>query len=340
MCDVIFADTALVVHSFHSSQDPKDIQAAIRTVSRGDVGYGTSMATGLEPAGVELKGVASEDRLQILLGLTDGKVHDADECLRYAEKMAARGVVVCGLGFGTEWDENFLNKFSSYSNRRAVWIEKPQEAIQVFQACTDEVRDATISGARLSLRFLGDHRACEAWTVSPQMSYHGPVKLTRERRWEIDMGLVAPQRPASLLLSVTHPRHMAGKRKFAEVELNCHSPGAGEITKKADLVVEYTDSEAKYAVIDRRVLDVYKDCRIEAYRKKGSDFEASGNRAQAARMYETGKNAALQAGREDAARLFETVKNDVLGSASDKAAKLKLSMETSVNRALGETKEG
>jgi len=87
---------------------------------------GTEIFQGLSAGLEQVDALAGEGRISHLILLTDGHTYgDAADCLRLAERAAARGIGITAFGLGTDWNDSFLDALVAPSGGQSHFIETP-----------------------------------------------------------------------------------------------------------------------------------------------------------------------------------------------------------------------
>ncbi|MGD0750981.1 MAG: DnaJ domain-containing protein [Anaerolineales bacterium] len=89
---------------------------------------GTEIFSGLEQGYSEIIQNISRSQVNHIILLTDGRTYgDENNCISLAKNAAARGVGISGLGIGSEWNDNFLDKLASLTGGSSMYVPRPQD---------------------------------------------------------------------------------------------------------------------------------------------------------------------------------------------------------------------
>ena len=89
---------------------------------------GTEIFSGLEQGYNEILRNVSRSQVNHIILLTDGRTYgDESNCIALAKNAAARGVGISGLGIGSEWNDNFLDKLASLTGGSSMYVPRPQD---------------------------------------------------------------------------------------------------------------------------------------------------------------------------------------------------------------------
>jgi len=120
---IVFNDRAETLLSGAVQAESKDIAARINHI---EAGGGTEIYRGLAAGYAELRRHLSPERVNHLILLTDGRTYgDEAACLELAEQAARTGVGISGIGFGSEWNDIFLDELCARTGCSADFILHP-----------------------------------------------------------------------------------------------------------------------------------------------------------------------------------------------------------------------
>jgi Ca-activated chloride channel family protein len=136
---VAFSDKAEVIVSSTAQADRRQMETSIYKMQPSGA---TEILQGLE-AGMQevLRGVDAGKINHIIL-LTDGHTYgDEQGCLRLAEKAAAQGIGISGMGIGADWNDVFLDALANRTGGSSTYIARAQDIapflIEKFKALSN-----------------------------------------------------------------------------------------------------------------------------------------------------------------------------------------------------------
>jgi Ca-activated chloride channel family protein len=89
---------------------------------------GTEIFSGLDLGFNEILHNINRSKVNHIILLTDGRTYgDEENCLSLAQRAAERGVGITGLGIGSEWNDNFLDKLASITGGSSTYLPHPQD---------------------------------------------------------------------------------------------------------------------------------------------------------------------------------------------------------------------
>jgi Ca-activated chloride channel homolog len=89
---------------------------------------GTEIFSGLEMGYNELNHNRNRSQVNHIILLTDGRTYgDENNCYDLAQRAAERGIGISGLGVGSEWNDNFLDKLASLTGGSSMYVPRSQD---------------------------------------------------------------------------------------------------------------------------------------------------------------------------------------------------------------------
>jgi len=97
-------------------------------------GGGTEILRGLE-CGIEvLDQTSNKDANRHLILLTDGHTYgDEEDCLQLAQRAGEKGIIISSLGFGSEWNDSFLDRMTGLSGGTARLVTTIEDLKQFIR---------------------------------------------------------------------------------------------------------------------------------------------------------------------------------------------------------------
>jgi Ca-activated chloride channel family protein len=117
---VVFSDRARIIIPAKRVYEVGDISTMISGL---EAGGGTEMLAGLTAGVDEILKNKVDDYLHEVILLTDGHTYgDEEKCIELAYLAAQNDIGITTLGMGSEWDEHFLDRLSSFSGETSQYI--------------------------------------------------------------------------------------------------------------------------------------------------------------------------------------------------------------------------
>jgi len=119
---VIFSDRAEVLIPAERRPDRNLIETNIQMMRA--VG-GTEIFQGLEAGFSEVCRNSTRSLINHILLLTDGRTYgDEDACMKLADRAAAQGVRITGIGIGTDWNDVLLDELAARSGGSSFYVSR------------------------------------------------------------------------------------------------------------------------------------------------------------------------------------------------------------------------
>jgi len=270
---VIFDDNVQVVVPAQPVRDRELLKAAVEGIKDGG---GTAMSLGMNIGLTELRKYATPQTVNRMILLTDGATYgDVDRCRRIADDAGAAGVGIYPMGIGADWQEDLLDNIGQRSSGMpAEFIQRPEDAVALFQAQLQSAEAVSVTNAQLTLRLSGGVAPKRAVKVLPVISELAQDVLS-DREVVVHLGDLERGSPQAVLVDLMVENRPAGVFRIAQAELSYDAPnGGGQERVRADAVVTFTNDpvpaeEANALVMNyaekanahrlvTRVLDEYK----------------------------------------------------------------------------------
>lgn len=128
---VTFSDRAEVIVPLSKVSDINRVDQQIAMITTGG---GTEIFSGLE-TGMNMLRVSRVGRSQrMLILLTDGHTYgDEDACFELARAASQDGISIHGIGLGSDWNDEFLDKLTSLASGSVTYISQPRELNRFFE---------------------------------------------------------------------------------------------------------------------------------------------------------------------------------------------------------------
>ncbi len=204
-CVVAFNDQAQIILPLTRI---RDFNANGNEISRMGTSGGTEMLHGLRLGLDLLDGVRAAHCHKQLVLYTDGKTYgDENECLLLARQAAMRKVTISGFGFGSEWNDVFLDKLTSITGGETKFIAASQDLDRYVKEKFSEFSQLFSQ----SVKFIFSHRQ-DVSLDSAFRLYQSPAPLNIEDI--IMLGNVKFNGKLSVLLEFRLPSKIQESLKF------------------------------------------------------------------------------------------------------------------------------
>lgn len=259
--------------------------------SHGRRGYGTNMAAGLRLAERALRAASSADRVNRIIILTDGNASNPEATMEVARQLARQQVAMVSLGFGGDFDMDFMDGIAGLSGGACEYIDptSPRAAIENFVDQLSRIQDQLTDNTTLTLRFAERHRVRDYWQTHPRIIYHGLVETDAAHAWSKRLADVERREGLELLFSMTHPKSDRASEHVLTVEVTYDLPALGLRRQRlrGELHLRYGDDGALWAQVETRVQARYNDAFVEKQQARARALIAQGMNEQALKVLGT-----------------------------------------------------
>lgn len=230
----------------------------------------TNMASGLREALKQVNQHRSPNRINRIVLLTDGEATDKEDDSRWlANEAGESGVPIIALGFGRDWNEEFLFDLADRSvlaepgsrSGRADYIPTPREANKIFQEVYQSMQ-VVADEVNLTLRMVQGLEARRVWQVSPMIRELGK-EVIQGRAILIPVGQLE-KAGAAYLAEIMLPPRPAGMVRIAQAEVSYTAPGQSPGRQTADVILTYSAEPAVYSPLNGRVMNVVE--KVQAFK--------------------------------------------------------------------------
>ncbi len=150
---IVFSDWAEVILEPTSIAECKNIDKKLQDI---DPKGATEIFKGLELGAQTILKSKTQERVKRIFLLTDGRTYgDEENCYDLGRRIYGRGVSIFGLGFGSEWNDGFLDKLTALSGGNASLIRSSDE---LYTVIADKIGTAqTVYGQNVKLSYKLDN---------------------------------------------------------------------------------------------------------------------------------------------------------------------------------------
>ncbi len=231
---------------------------------------GTNMAPALCEGINQVRQHHAPDRINRVILLTDGEATDKDDdSRREADQAGEHDIPIIGLGFGRDWNEDFIIELADRSllahpgsgSGIVEYIPSPDDAVtifqQVFQSMQVVAQDVTVN-----LRMVQGLEAHRVWQVMPVIKDLGPG-VTQGRAIVIPVGELE-KGGAAYLAEIMLPRRPAGLVRIAQTDAAYTLPDGESGRQSVDLIISYSEDPSAVGQLDQYVMNVVE--KVQAFK--------------------------------------------------------------------------
>jgi Ca-activated chloride channel homolog len=144
---VAFSDRAELIVSPDQAKDTANARARL---SQLQAGGGTEIAQGLRMGLGEIQRNFSREGINHLILLTDGRTYgDEDECIQMADVSADQGIIIHGVGIGSDWSDRLLDDLASRTGGGVAFLDTPAAVEGVMEEIYEKLGRTVASRMRL-----------------------------------------------------------------------------------------------------------------------------------------------------------------------------------------------
>ena len=233
-------------------------------------GGGTKMALGLREGLSQVAQRQVADRVSRIVLLTDGEATDRlDDSRRLADQAGKQAIPIIGLGFGKDWNEEFLFDLADRSVLAKAgsqmgmveYIPRPKDAMGIFQQVYQSMQ-VVAQNVQVTVRMVQGLEARRVWQVVPTIKDIG-LDAIQGRAIVIPVGELEKGGAAYLAEIMLPPRPM-GAVRIAQTDVTYTLAGQAQPREAADLVVNFTTDPSAVARLNGHVMNVVE--KVQAYK--------------------------------------------------------------------------
>jgi len=240
-------------------------------------GGGTNMAPAIQE-GLRLVSMKqASERVSRLVLLTDGEATDNEDDSRNLANLAgSQGIQLVGLGFGKDWNEDFLFDLADRSLLSAPgarlghadYIPRPEDANKVFQDVYQSMQ-VVAKDVSITIRMVQGLEARRVWQVAPLIKDVGR-RVIQGRAIVIPVGELE-KNGAAYLAEVMLPPRSQGTVRIAQTDVTFDIPGVGQKKEAVDLIVQYSTDQAIQNQLNGRVMNIIE--KVQAFKLQTQALE-------------------------------------------------------------------
>jgi Ca-activated chloride channel homolog len=301
---VTFESRAEVLIPAQPVTRPEELKKQVDKIK--DAG-GTNLARGLQEALNQSITNHKEGRVSRIVLLTDGEATDReDDSRKLADDAGRHGIPLIGLGFGKDWNEDFVFELADRSvlaapgSRRGLadYIPAPNDAIKVFQEVYQSMQ-VVAQEVTLTLRLVQGIETRKVWQAAPLIRDLGR-EVIQGRAVVVSVGQME-QAGAGYLVELVLPARPAGPVRIAQVDVTYYLAKLGAQRTAADLVVTYSPDPQDSQALNGQVMNVLEKVQAFKLQTQALDEAQAGDVANATRKLRQAVTILLNQGETDLA---------------------------------------
>jgi Ca-activated chloride channel family protein len=175
---VLFGDRAEVLLPAGRRMNRTQVETQIRMIR--PVG-GTEIFQGLEAGFFEASRNLTRSLVNHIILITDGRTYgDENACLELADRAAAQGVRITGLGMGTDWNDVFLDELTARTGGSSFYVSKTSDIRSFLQEKFDHLNQVFAERTSLKLEMPPGITLSSAYRLQPEaavLTGKSPLRL-------------------------------------------------------------------------------------------------------------------------------------------------------------------
>ncbi|MEA5502403.1 VWA domain-containing protein [Halotia wernerae UHCC 0503] len=316
---VAFAGAAQVIIPNQIINDPESIKSQIKKQLKAS--GGTVIAEGLQQGITELmkgtKGAVSQAFL-----LTDGHGEsslriwkwelgkdDDKRCLELAHKAAKINLTINTLGFGSEWNQDLLEKIADAGGGTLAHIEYPEQAVDEFSRLFWRIKSVGLTNAYLLLSLVPNVRLAELKPIAQVYpdTIELPVQSEAHGGFVVRLGDLMQDVERVVLANVYLGQLPEGQQVIGHLQIRYDDPAVNKQALVSPMVPVYANVVRAYqpAVNPQVQQSIWALAKYRQTQLAEAKLQ-QGDRTGAATMLQTAAKTALQIGDTGAATVLQS----------------------------------
>jgi Ca-activated chloride channel family protein len=243
--------------------------------------------------------------------LTDGEATDnEDDSRRVADSAGKKGIPIISLGFGKDWNEDFLFDLADRGvlaqpgsrTGKADYIPTPSDAIKIFQEVYQSMQ-VVAQDVDVTIRMVQGLEARRVWQVTPLIKDIGRGVI-QGRAIVIPVGQLE-QGGAAYLVEIMLPPRPAGAVRIAQTDVSYDVPGRGAQRELVDLILQFSQDPASSNEVNGHVMNVVEKVQAFKLQTQALDEAEMGNVGGATKKLRQAVTILLSQGEADLANQMQ-----------------------------------
>lgn len=217
---ITFSDRAEVLAPSDFAQNTRAFKSAIASMVPGG---GTEIYQGLLAGLNEVQRYASNDYINHVILLTDGRTYgDEEQALTAARSASANGISISAFGIGVDWNDVFLDDLARYGEGISHYIKSPSEVRTVLKQQIQGLSNTVVQRMKLSVNTVPYVKLQNAYRAAPHME-----ELDCRGDNVISLGHLFVKEPVAVVLELLVNQQATGDRRIVRLGLE-----ADEVTSQ------------------------------------------------------------------------------------------------------------
>ncbi|WP_416673320.1 vWA domain-containing protein [Egbenema bharatensis] len=302
---VVFDHKAKVLVPNQMVGNPQSIK---QQINRLQPSGGTAIDEGMRLAIEELAKGRKESISQAFL-LTDGENEhgDNDRCLKLAELAAGYSITLNTLGFGSNWNQDVLEKIADAGGGTLSYIERPEAAVSEFSRLFNRIQSVGLTNAHLLINLADNVRLAELKPVAQVVPDTIELPVIQEAgQCTIRLGDLMMDGPRVVLANLYVGQLPEGIQPIASVQVRYDDPISGQENSLSERIPVEADIQRVFQAAPNPQVQQHLLALAKYRQTKIAETKLQqGDRVGAATMLQSAAKTALQMGDQGAATVLQ-----------------------------------
>lgn len=269
---------------------------------------GTAIDEGLR-LGIEELAKAKQGTISQVFLLTDGENEHGDDerCLKLAKLAANYNLTLSTLGFGSDWNQDILEKIADAGRGSMSYIQQPEDAVAEFGRLLSRIQTVGLTNGYLLLSLMPGVRLAEMKPIAQVAPDAIELAVLPDgTQLAVRLGDLMVDVPRVVLVNLYLNQMAVGQQAIARLQARYDDPASQQEGLTSESLTVYADYVSNYQPhpdpqVQRHILALAKYRQTQIAENKLQQGDVAG----AATMLQTAANTALQMGDEGAATVLQ-----------------------------------
>lgn len=209
---ITFSDRAQVLTPSTLASEKRVFSSAIASMMPGG---GTEIYQGLQAGIEEVRNNASDEKINHVILLTDGRTYGDEElALVEARRAGSQSIGISAFGIGEDWNDVFLDDLARYGGGVSKYISTSKQVREVLQGQIQGLSNILMRNMRLKVNLASYAKINAAYRVLPYME-----ALHISEEGDFDLGSLISEEPGVVVLELLIDQKDTGTRRVARIDL-------------------------------------------------------------------------------------------------------------------------
>ncbi len=277
---VAFSDRADVLIPSSQLKDKRSFAPAVASLNPGG---GTEIYQGLLAGIKEVERYASDNSINHVILLTDGRTYgDEDLALAEARRAATNDVGISAFGIGEDWNDIFLDDLARFGGGVSEYVSSPAQVQDVLHEQIQGLSNTLARKMYLHVKPASYVELQAAYRAVPYM------EILRSKEPNVfKLGSLSTDEPTVVVLELVVKPHEGGERRITRVEVNAEDVmNPQPTTLWQDVKVNFLVGAVEDESVPPRLLNFLARLSVFRLQEQAWDALEGGDSRQATRFLE------------------------------------------------------